>query len=148
MGKGKSSDHSPICAEVSVAGINGSSFTVTPGLIDEAAQLAYLNGQCAALAVALSEIQEGEIIAIGYDETSEDYEEWEANPSWGHVGFELPGGTVLDIEGPSKDLDSWMERHQYWEVKQLSKEQALNLPDFPEQDLAVARSMARALLPG
>lgn len=146
MGKGSASGCGSMAARVAVAGVNQASFTVTPGVIDDAAREAYMNGQCAALAVALSELKGGQIIAIGYDDSSEDYEQWEANPSWGHVGFELEDGSILDIEGNNKDLDSWMERNQYWEARTITREEALSLPDFPQQDLGVARLMAKALL--
>lgn len=135
-----------MAAQVTLPGANHASFTVTPGVIDDAAREAYMNGQCVALAVALGEREGGQIVAIGYDDTSEDYEEWEANPSWGHLGLLLEDGSVVDIEGRSKDLDSWMERNQYWEARYVTPEEALALPGFPDQDLETARLMAGSLL--
>lgn len=146
MGKGVNKCQQALGAQVEVPGANGASFTVTPGLVDDAAREAYLGGQCAALAAALHELRGGQIVAIGYDDTAEQYEEWEANPSWGHVGLVMSDGSVLDIEGKSRDLESWMERHQYWEVKDITPDEALSLPGFPEQDVDVARAMAKSLL--
>lgn len=146
MGKGKSGCGNGLGGQVELSGVNGSAFKVTPGLVDQAARQAYLNGQCAALAVALQELKGGQILAIGYDDSQERYEDWQARPSWGHLGLQLEDGSVIDIEGISGDLESWMERHQYWEVKELAPEEALSLPDFPEQNIGVARAMAETLV--
>ena len=142
MGKG----NSPAASAMSLAGANGLSFAVTPGLLDEAAKEAYLRGQCAALAVALSEQLEGRIIAIGYDDSQEDRQQWEQKPIWGHLGLLLPDGSVLDVEGSSPDLDTWMERHRFWEAQEVSAQQAMTLEAFPSQDLETARSMAAAII--
>jgi len=106
----------------------------------------YLTGQCAGLAVALQEKLGGEIVAIGYDDSVEEEVAWQADPRYDHFGLELEDGRIIDIDGEYKDLNSWMERHNYWEARTFSADEALSLPYYPDQDLARARQIGGLLI--
>jgi hypothetical protein len=106
----------------------------------------YMTGQCAALAVALQKRVGGNIIGIGYDDSAEDYDAWHANPRYEHFGLELPDGRILDIEGAHKDLEDFMARHNYYEVRDFTPEEATSLPYYPKQDVQGADAAAQKIL--
>jgi len=145
VGKGANKCGSSISLQVDLPGTNGAVNPVTPGVVDEAARKAYLNGQCAALAIALQERLGGSIVAIGYDDENDDYEAWHQSPVYSHVGLALKNGSVIDIEG-AHELEEWMEHHNCWEETVLTEQQALSLSQFPSQEISTARLTANALL--
>lgn len=108
----------------------------------------YMTGQCAALAVALQKRAGGQIVGIGYDDSAEDYDAWQADPRWEHFGLELPDGRVLDIEGVHKDLDDFMARHNYYEARDFTPQEAVSLPYYPKQDVEAADAAAQQVLQG
>ena len=96
--------------------IYGKTVTVTPGLLDEAAEEAFQYGQCHALAIVLAERLDRPIHAlVEYfpydlwwdeefgDESESPSEEWLAS-HWGHAVIQVGPGSYLDVEGIS-DMD-------------------------------------------
>lgn len=114
---------------------------VTPGVLDQRAEDAYLNGQCAALAVAIWEKAGGSILLIRSQ-----------SGQAVHVGVETVPGVVCDIFG-ARPLEDWLEDPRFNDpddpndfAEEITSKQALEIPDFPRQHLDVARTFVSSAL--
>jgi hypothetical protein len=104
---------------------------LTPGVIDQDAEDAYSYGQCAYLALAISEHTSGQIWAIvgpDYDDDgnevppSENYDSKINDSLPDHFGVEVDG-EIVDING-YQNFDEWEERHGGYAVA-ITKEDVL-----------------------
>lgn len=87
---------------------------VTVGVVDDQARLAFLNGQCHALALAISERTGWPLVAVAasecvYDEDcGEDDSDGGCGCQYEHIGVRSPDGEIVDIRGWHTDED-WIE---------------------------------------
>ncbi len=145
----------PTDRPVSVLGANGATYSVTPGLIDGAARRAFTEGQCHALALALTEMTGWPATALlttecsALDEMCTDagIEDDQCPCRIGHIVVTRPDGAHVDIDGA----------HAPGIVPGCEGAPALSMTDamwaairdastWREADLHVARTLVQPLL--
>ena len=111
-------------------------------VFDQQTRDTYTQGQCAALAIALHDRIGGQLLAS-----------WTEAGLPTHVGLEVAPGIVADIDGVYAEAD-WLEK--IWahdrdeedaidEVREVSRDEALTLEDFPTQDISAAGPIAEQI---
>ncbi len=147
-GKGDGAQAGPAlrrgAGHVLLHGSEGSTYTVTPGVIDDEARSAYISGQCHALALALHE-------ATGWQIWGSEDEEFDIV----HVAVRDPQGRFHDITG-RYDVDDYLEEEHCGAyggdadfLVQLHPDEVRAFGDeegWREPDLETARSFVRPLL--
>jgi hypothetical protein len=128
---------------VVVAGSDGCSYELEPGVLDERAEAAFLHGQCHALALALHERTGWPIIGVEDEELD-----------ICHFHVQTPCGRALDITG-AHEIDDYLELEHVDYCPELEylveqgPEYVASLgsdPNWRAPRLDVARSFVEALL--
>ncbi|MEJ7648185.1 MAG: hypothetical protein WKF57_03895 [Nakamurella sp.] len=99
-------------ARVLVTDVMGDEYLLTPGVIDDDADYVFRNGQCLALAVAVSRRTGWPIVLTCFD-TPERFELGPDHPpDLVHATVRTPEGQLLDIRGPNDpDVREMDDRH-------------------------------------
>lgn len=128
---------------VVLAGADGLSIKVSPGVLDESSRLAYTQGQCHALALALHE-------ATGWPIIGAEDEELDVC----HFFVRTPDGLLLDITGAHEPEEALQLEHMSFcpapeYLAEQDPEWVASLgedPEWREPDLMTARSFVYPLL--
>lgn len=139
---------SPLTSAEPVVGVNGLSYRVTPGVLDDAARELFQNGQCLAFAIEVA-------VALGEDRVSlrffDDGEEWRLL----HAYAVAADGTLIDSEGSHApaDIERWLDgdypdRHVA-EMTTVADARtfACSTPGLQEPRFDLARSVAHLAVP-
>ncbi|WP_167163101.1 hypothetical protein [Streptomyces sp. MBT27] len=145
----------PTDRPVAVLGANGFTYDVTPGLIDDAARRAFTEGQCHALALALTEMTGWPATALltvecsALDEMCSDagVEDDTCPCRIGHIVVTRPDGAHIDIDGAHapgtipdcEDAPAIPMTEEMWAAVR-------DASTWRQADLHVARTLVKPLL--
>lgn len=149
--------------KISVPAIGKKDVWVTPGVVDVDAAYLYSNGQCAALAIALSRKLSAPLRLVAYRFHANDNEaiidedeqfkddvpfEWITESSY-HAVVEVGPDQFLDISGVTDKVSllrrCFMHAHE-GALTTTSEAQLMSIFDSPKQDIATAELFVDAVL--
>lgn len=125
---------------------------LTPGVIDDEADWAYMHGQCLALAVAVSRRTGWPVVTTTIEETEPDAEQPDGyfhQRLLRHAAVRTPEGDLLDIRGPGDPdvIETYEgERQDTWPAERLDELLAEHQGFLEEQNLEAAETFVDPVL--